>query len=117
METPNDCLSIYRSYADNFERCFAVQADGILYCDNDTRHNVTAWYNAQLLLIQLVVGVAPPFLVLTEPHQGDPATISNWNKTEITRAYTFASIAYHKMCDAMCRPKGAGYTSYVQIYA
>ena len=116
-EPQNDYMPIYRAYADNFERCFAVQANGILYCDKGTRHNAPLWYNAQRPLINLVVSIEPPMLVLREPHQGDPATISNWNKTEMTRAYTFALIVYHKICDLMRRPKVTGYTSYVQIDA
>ena len=111
-----DYMAVYRAYADNFENCFRVQANGTLRCDGEIRQIVPVWYNSQRVFIQLLVSMEPPLLVLKDPQQGDIAT-TNWNKTEMIRAYTHALVAYQKVCEVLRRPKSPGYTSDVQVEA
>ncbi len=109
-----DYLAFYRAYADNFERFFCIQSNGTLRCDSESRQNVPNWYNNQRAFIHLLVSTEPPMLVLKEPQQGDIST-TNWNKTEMIRAYTHALVAYHRVCDVLRRPKSPDYTSDVQV--
>jgi hypothetical protein len=102
-ETPN-FLSIYVNYADCFERNFVVQPNGTLCCDRETRARVPAWYNSQLDFIKLFTSFAPPRIVLREPQQGEVS-----NPMEMMRAYCFAFLAYHKVCDTLGRPVSPNY--------
>ena len=108
-ETPApNFLSIYVNYADCFERNFVVQPNGTLCCDRETRAKVPAWYNSQLDFIKLFTSFAPPRIVLREPQQGE-IQVTNNNKMEMIRAYCFAFLAYHKVCDTLGRPVSPNY--------
>ena len=102
-------MSIYANYADSFEQNFVVQPNGTLRCDRETRAKVQVWYNFQLDFIKLFTSFAPPRLVLREPQQGE-INITNGNKMEMLRAYCFAFLAYHKVCDTIGRRISPNYT-------
>ena len=109
-ETPApNFLSIYVNYADCFERNFVVQPNGTLCCDRETRAKVPAWYNSQLDFIKLFTSFAPPPIVLREPQQGEIQVTNNHNKMEMIRAYCFAFLAYHKVCNTLGRPVSPNY--------
>jgi len=97
-----DFLSIYANYADNFERNFVVQPNGTLRCDRETRATVPVWYNRQLDFIKLFTSFAPPRIVLREQQQAEI-------KMEMLRAYCFAFLAYHKVCDTIGRQISPNY--------
>jgi len=46
---------------------------------------------------------------LREPQQGE-INITNGNKMEMLRAYCFAFLAYHKVCDTIGRRISPNYT-------
>jgi len=96
-----DFLSIYANYADSFERNFVVQPNGTLRCYRETRATVPVWYNRQLDFIKLFTSFVPPRIVLRD--------ITNYNKMEMLRAYCFAFLAYHKVCDTIGRQISPNY--------
>jgi hypothetical protein len=83
-----------------------VQPNGTLRCDRETRARVPVWYNRQLDFIKLFTSFAPPRIVLREPQQGE---INVLNKMEMVRAYCFAFLAYHKVCDTTGRQISPNY--------
>jgi hypothetical protein len=102
------------AYTARFEQLFVVQSNGILKCDAETREKVPAWFNNQRGFIHLLVGTEPALLVLQEPQQGDIGT-TNSHKIEMIRAYTYALIAYNRVCDVIGRTKAPCYASRVQV--
>jgi hypothetical protein len=105
-----DFASIYRNYADNFERNFVVHPNGTLRCDPATHANIAGWYNQHLDFIKLFTSFAPPRIVLRESLQ-DGINITNDNEMEMIRAYCFALMAYHKVCNVIGRQISPNYTS------
>ena len=94
---------------------FCIQSNGTLLCNSDARQNVPSSYNGQHTFIQLLVATEPPLLVLKGQQRGDIIATTNWNKTEMIRAYTHALVTYQRVCDVLGRPKSPGYTSDVQV--
>ena len=92
-----DFITIYTNYADGFEQIFVVQQNGTLRCDDEHRVKVPAWYNCQLDFIRLFTTFEPPSLGV-------------FNKMEMLRAYCFAFLAYHKVCDTIGRRISPNYT-------
>lgn len=102
-----DYLAICRAYADNFEQIFRVTLIKDLECDSEARERTLSWFNSQRAFIHLIVSVEPPPLVLAEPHR---QSVAEWERTNLVCAYTYALIAYYRVCDVLGRPKFPGYT-------
>ncbi len=86
-----------------------VQPNGTLLCDPETHANIAGWYNQQLDFIKLFTSFAPLQIVLREPLQGG-INVANDHKMEMIRAYCFALLAYHKVCNVIGRQISPNYT-------
>ena len=73
------------------------------------------WMRVGMFLAGIIASTEPPLLVLKEQQQGGIIATTNWNKTEMIRAYTHALVTYQRVCDVLGRPKSPGYTSDVQV--
>ena len=87
----DEIRAIVDKYPEEFEANFAVVGGVLQKCDNNTQ----SWYNRHLDFIHLYIGFRPPALCLQDPLPT--------REVQITAAYTYAYIAYRKVCSLRSR--------------
>lgn len=101
-------------FIDGFERSFVISGNDTLGCGREIREATPVWYNAQKKIICSYIGFEPPDLILQEPGASD-IQITNKNKVEMIRAYSYAFIVYYKLCTGLGLVLAPQYTPGVAV--